>query len=163
MKNAFKLITAIAVSELAGIIGVVFTTPSIPVWYAGLLKPTLNPPSWVFGPVWTILYALMGASLFLIWKRHSDILENVGMSRLFKWAVGVFFSQLALNTLWSIFFFGMQNPALAFFDIILLWLAILTTIILFYRISKLASYLLVPYLLWVSFAAYLNYSIWMLN
>lgn len=174
MKNAFKLIVAIAVSELAGIIGAVFTMPVIPTWYAGLVKPALNPPAWVFGPVWTILYALMGISLFLVWKRHSDILppshkatagqgKNIGMSRLFKWAVALFFVQLALNTLWSIFFFGMQNPALAFLDIILLWLAILTTIILFYRISKPASYLLMPYILWVSFAAYLNYSLWMLN
>lgn len=163
MRNLLQLIASVAVTELSGIIGAVFTAPSIPTWYAGLVKPTLNPPAWVFGPVWTTLYALMGISLFLIWHRHSDVFTNVRMSRLFKWAVGVFFFQLALNTLWSIFFFGLQNPALALFDIILLWLAILTTMILFYRISKLASYLLVPYLLWVTFAAYLNYSILMLN
>ncbi len=163
MRNTTQLVASVVLVELVGIIGAVFTAPSIPTWYAGLVKPSLNPPSWVFGPVWTILYALMGISLFLVWRRHSNILKNVGMSCLFKWSVGMFFVQLALNSLWSIFFFKLQNPALAFLDIILLWLAILATIILFYRISKPASYLLVPYLLWVSFAAYLNYSIWMLN
>ncbi len=163
MRKALQLVASVAVSELAGIIGAVFTMPAIPTWYAGLIKPVLNPPAWIFGPVWTTLYALMGTSLFLVWRRHSNLLKNVGMSRLFKWAAGMFFVQLALNTLWSIFFFGMHNPALAFLDIILLWLAILTTIILFYRISKPASYLLLPYILWVSFASYLNYSIWMLN
>ena len=161
--NTVKLVTAIGVSELAGVIGAVFTAPSIPAWYAGLVKPALNPPAWIFGPVWTTLYALMGVSLFLVWKRHSDILQNVRMSYQCKWAVGLFFVQLALNSLWSIFFFGMHSPALALLDSILLWCAILATMILFCCISKPASYLLFPYLLWVSFATYLNYSLAVLH
>lgn len=163
MRKAIQLVVSVAVSELAGIIGAAFTASSIPTWYAGLIQPAQSPPAWIFGPVWTILYALMGISLFLVWERHSDIPQNVGMSYQFKWAAGMFFIQLTLNTLWSIFFFGLHSPALAFLDIILLWLAILATMILFYRISKSASYLFLPYILWVSFASYLNYAIWMLN
>lgn len=162
MRNLIHLTAAIAVSELAGIIGAVFTAPSIPTWYAELVKPALNPPAWVFGPVWTTLYALMGISLFLIWSSYAKASEGLEKTEITR-ASWVFFIQLALNTLWSIFFFRLQSPALALLDVILLWLAILATMILFYRISKTASSLLLPYLLWVSFAGYLNYSIWMLN
>ncbi|MSU55943.1 MAG: tryptophan-rich sensory protein [Candidatus Taylorbacteria bacterium] len=162
IRKALQLVVSVAVSELAGIIGAAFTAPSIPTWYAGLVKPALNPPAWIFGPVWTTLYALMGTSLFLIWSSYAKASEGLGKTKIVR-ASWMFFIQLALTIFWSIFFFGMQNPALAFADIILLWLAILTTIILFYRISKPASYLLLPYILWVSFAVYLNYSLWMLN
>ena len=110
--NTVKLVTAIGVSELAGVIGAVFTAPSIPAWYAGLVKPALNPPAWIFGPVWTTLYALMGVSLFLVWKRNSESLQNVRMSYQCKWAVGLFFVQLALNSLWSIFFSECTAPRL---------------------------------------------------
>ena len=138
---------------------------------AALVKPTFTPPAWVFGPVWTTLFALMGISLFLIWKQHSNILEDVRMLRTWKIGIVAFFVQLALNTLWSIIFFGstsltingLNNIGIAFVEIIFLWLAILLTIIMFNKISKTAAWLLVPYILWVSFAAYLNYSIWMLN
>lgn len=167
--NLPKLIVAIAISESAGIIGSVFTMPSIQTWYAALAKPTINPPAWIFAPVWTILFALMGIAAFLVWKN--------GLNRQdVKIALGIFVGQLALNTLWSIIFFGMHNPGLAFLEIIFLWLAIIWTTIVFYKTSppssgiwtteghgKLAAYLLVPYILWVSFAAYLNYSVWMLN
>jgi len=156
INNASKLIIAIIVSELAGIIGSVFTTPSIADWYAGIVKPTLNPPSWVFGPVWTTLFALMGISAFLIWK--------TGLSRQdVKITLGIFMGQLVLNTLWSIIFFGLHSPGGALIEIVLLWLAILATIISFAKISKPAAWLLLPYILWVSFAMYLNYAIWVLN
>ena len=163
MKNIYKLIISIAICELAGIIGSFFTVSSVSTWYVDLQKPVLNPPSWVFGPVWITLYALMGVALFLIWKQHSNILENVRMLQIWKIGIVVFFIQLFLNALWSILFFGMQNPLFSLIEIVILWIAILLTIIVFYRISKPASYLLMPYILWVSFAMYLNYAIWVLN
>lgn len=151
-----QAIVAIVICQLAGIIGSLFTTPAIPTWYAGLAKPALNPPSWVFGPVWTFLYALMGIAAFLVWKqgwKRSEV----------KIALGLFAFQLALNTLWSILFFGLENPAAGLIDIVLMWLAIVATIIAFARVSKTAAWLMLPYLAWVSFATYLNFSIWQLN
>ncbi|MBI2610125.1 tryptophan-rich sensory protein [Candidatus Giovannonibacteria bacterium] len=164
LNNFFKLIIAIGVSELAGIIGSFFTVSVIPNWYGGLVKPALNPPAWVFGPVWTTLFVLMGIAAFLVWKKGLD-------RRDVKIALGIFLGQLVLNMLWSIIFFGstsltlngLNNIGIAFVEIIFLWLAILATIIAFAKISKPAAWLLVPYILWVSFAAYLNYSIWVLN
>jgi len=156
INNTFKLIIAIVVSELAGIIGSVFTTSSIAGWYAGIVKPALNPPAWVFGPVWTTLFALMGIAAFLIWKKGLD-------RRDVKIALGIFIGQLVLNTLWSIIFFGLHSPGSALIEIIFLWLAILATIVAFYKISKPAAWFLVPYIAWVSFAGYLNYAIWALN
>ena len=114
INNTFKLIIAIVVAELAGIIGSVFTTPSIPTWYAGLAKPAFNPPSWVFGSVWTILFALMGVALYLIWREKQKSESRI--------AVLVFFQQLSLNVLWSALFFGLHNPLLAFAEIIVLWI-----------------------------------------
>lgn len=149
------LIVAIIISELAGIIGAIFTTPSIPTWYATLAKPALTPPAWVFGPVWTILFALMGIAAFLIWRSgwgRRDV----------RFALMFFAIQMVLNIFWSIIFFGWHNPGLAFVEINLLWLAILVTIGVFSKISKTAAWLLLPYILWVSFAVYLNYSVWQL-
>ena len=156
INNTFKLIIAIVISELAGVIGSVFTAPSIPTWCAGLAKPEIAPPNWIFGPVWTTLFALMGIAAFLVWKRGLD-------RRGVKIALGIFIAQLVLNTLWSIIFFGLHSPVGAFIEILFLWIAILATIIAFAKISKPAALLLVPYILWVSFAGYLNYSIWQLN
>ncbi len=156
INNTFKLIIAIVVSELAGIIGSVFTTPSIAGWYTGIVKPALNPPAWVFGPVWTTLFALMGIAAFLVWKKgwnRNDV----------RIALSVFAGQLTLNTLWSIIFFGLHSPGGALIEIVFLWFAIFATIIVFYKISKPAAWLLVPYIIWVSFAGYLNYLIWSLN
>ncbi len=162
--QAFKLIIALAVSEAAGVVGALFTTPAIQSgWYATLVRPALNPPAWVFGPVWTTLFALMGISLFLIWKQHPYILENVRVLRVWKFGIAAFFVQLFLNVIWSIIFFGLHSPGAAFVEIIFLWLAILATIIAFSKISKPAAWLLVPYILWVSFAGYLNFAIWLLN
>lgn len=171
LNNFLKLVIAIVVSELAGVIGSVFTVSAIPThsassgqaWYAGLVKPALNPPSWIFGPVWTTLYALMGVSLFLLWKQHTNKLENVRMLRIWKIGIAAFFIQLFLNALWSILFFGLKSPGWALVDITALWFAIVWAIAVFYKISKPAAYLLVPYLLWVGFAGYLNYSIVALN
>lgn len=156
VRTIFKLVIAIAVSELAGGIGSVFTTPSIASWYADLTRPEFAPPNWIFAPVWTTLFALMGIAAFLVWKRGLE-------RRDVKIALGIFGGQLVLNTLWSIIFFGAHSPGGAFIEIIFLWLAILATIIAFARISKPAAWLLAPYILWVSFAAYLNFMIWTLN
>ncbi len=156
-QNIFKLVGSIILCELAGIIGSVFTVSSIPTWYAALTKPALNPPNWIFGPVWTTLYFLMGVALYLIWtsKKGTKLQRNQ--------ALWIFFIQLALNTAWSIIFFGLESPGVALIEILIMWSAIAWTIKLFYPLSKLAAYLLVPYILWVSFATYLTYSIWILN
>jgi len=162
LNNLFKLVIAIAVSELVGVIGSLFTVSAIPTWYAGLVKPALNPPAWVFGPAWTTLYALMGIAAFLIWSSYAKASEGQA-KRQIKIALGVFGIQLFLNAIWSIIFFGLHSPGWALVDIVLLWLAIVWTMVVFYKISRPAAYLLVPYLLWVSFASYLNYAIWVLN
>lgn len=156
LNNFLKLLTAIGISELAGIVGLVFTVSAIPNWYAGLVKPSLNPPAWIFGPVWTVLYALMGIAAYLVWK-------NGWQRKDVRTALGVFGAQLLLNAIWSIIFFGFKGPGWALVDIVLLWLAIIWTISIFYKISRPAAYLLLPYLFWVSFASYLNYAIWVLN
>ena len=150
MSNTFKLIIAIVVSELAGIIGSVFTSSSIDGWYAGIVKPAINPPAWVFGPVWTTLFALMGIAAFLIWSSYAKASED--KKKGVKIALILFGIQLVLNTLWSIIFFGLQSPGGALIEIIFLWIAILATIIAFAKISKLAAWFLVPYIAWVSFA-----------
>jgi tryptophan-rich sensory protein len=148
-----KLIGAIVICQLAGIIGSVFTVSSVGSWYMTINKPSFNPPSWVFGPVWITLYALMGIALYLVWRSGSR-----------SWLVlGVFGLQLVLNALWSILFFGLQSPGAAFIEIIFLWISIAASIVLFFGISRPAAYLLVPYILWVSFAAVLNFAIWRLN
>ena len=154
--NILNLVITILVSELAGIIGSIFTISSVSSWYLTLIKPSLNPPSAIFGPVWTTLYALMGIAAFLILRK--------GLARKdVKVALGIFLIQLVLNMFWSIIFFGLHSPGIALVEIIFLWSTILVTIIVFNKISKVAAYLLLPYILWVSFAIYLNYSIWLLN
>jgi translocator protein len=156
MKNILKFVIAIGVSWGAGFVGSFFTRPAIYTWYEGLLKPTLNPPNWVFGPMWAALYTLMGVAAFLIWRRG---FSEAGVKK----ALIVFVAHLALNALWSIVFFGFQSPGWALINIIVLWLAIIWTMKLFCKVSRLAAYLLAPYLIWVSYAMYLNYSIWILN
>lgn len=156
MTNTLKLIVSIAICEGAGLIGSFFTAAAIPAWYAELIKPSFNPPSWLFGPVWIILYALMGISLYLIWRKG---LANPEI----KFAFIFFLVHLFFNAIWSIIFFGAKNISLALADIILLWLMILILIWRFSRIDTIAAWLLVPYFLWVSFASVLNYSIWKLN
>jgi len=156
MKKAAGIIVAIVACELAGIIGSVFTMPAIPGWYAGIAKPSFNPPNWIFGPVWTLLYALMGLAAYLVYEKGFKRPEV-------KKALAVFAAQLVLNTLWSIVFFGAHRILGAAVVIVLLWALILATILLFHRISKAGAYLLVPYILWVSFATVLNISLYVLN
>lgn len=146
----------IVLSQAAGLIGSFFTAPAISEWYAFLLKPDLAPPNWVFAPVWTTLFLLMGIAAFLVAK-HGFGRTGVRL------ALTLFVIQLALNTLWSILFFGLRSPGAALIEIIILWLAIAATLWAFATVSRPAAWLLVPYIAWVSFAAYLNYSIWLLN
>lgn len=136
--------------------GSMVTLPAIPAWYAGLNKPFFSPPNWVFGPVWTILYLLMGIALYLIWNRG---LKNKATQK----AVKIFLIQLALNFVWSLVFFGFHSPLLAFLIIIALWAMIVYSIYLFNKLSNLATLLLLPYILWVSFALILNLFIVILN
>lgn len=156
LKYGFKLLISIVACQCAGLIGAVFTTPAIPTWYATLQKPAFTPPNWLFAPAWTTLFLLMGISASIIWHRG---LEN----RQVKAALMIFLIQLILNMLWSIAFFGLQSPISGVIIIVLLWAAILLTIIVFFKISRLAGSLLLPYIGWVTFAAILNVSISILN
>lgn len=154
LNNSLKLPLSIILAVLIGALGSLFTTSSIETWYTTLTKPSFNPPSWLFAPVWTILYILMGISFWLIWKSHSP--EK-------KRAMGLFIVQLLLNGIWSPVFFGAHAIGGALALIVLLWAAIVLTILIFKKISKPAAWLLVPYILWVSFATVLNFAIWRLN
>ncbi|VVB79682.1 TspO/MBR family protein [uncultured archaeon] len=157
MAEISQILLYVIICEAAGLIGGIFTSRSIPSWYKKLKKPKINPPSWIFGPVWTILYALMGVSIAIV------LSINSGFFIAQKFGIMLFWTQLGLNILWSIIFFGMKKPGLAFLEIILLWIAIVATIYEFFFVSSTAAGLLVPYLLWVSFASVLNFLIWRLN
>jgi benzodiazapine receptor len=146
----------IIVCLAAGLIGSIFTFQAIPTWYAGLQKPVFAPPNWVFGPVWTALYVMMGISAWIIYEKG---IKKKGV----RPALEVFGLQLGLNTIWSILFFGLRSPALGLIGIVALWISIAVTLIRFYRISKPAGYLLIPYLFWVTFAGFLNLAIFLLN
>lgn len=149
-----KLIVSIGICLGAGVIGSFFTVSSIPTWYAAINKPIFSPPNWVFAPVWTVLYILMGISLYFVLISKSK-LQQIG--------IVLFLIQLGLNALWSFVFFGLRNPAVAFVEIIVLWITIFLTIKVFYKISKVAGSLLIPYILWVTFATALNGMIVLLN
>lgn len=151
MKLFVSLFITLAVGGIAGFA----TAASIDTWYSFLNKPSFNPPDWLFAPVWTVLYILMGVALYLIWKLPASAQRNSAMA--------VFFTQLLLNFLWSLIFFNMHRTGLALTDIVVLLLLIIATILCFKPLSKTAAWLLVPYLLWVSFATVLNYAIWHLN
>lgn len=175
-KDFLKLLASIVISELAGFVGAIFTVGAIPTWYATLAKPALNPPNWLFGPVWTALYALMGIALFLVWKNDWKVKQTVLVPKRKVWnrwserfwvgdlqkqnIIAVFAVQWILNVLWSYLFFGLRQPGWAFFELLALWFSVIYVIINFYRVSKPAAWILTPYLVWVSFAAYLNFSIW---
>lgn len=148
---AVSIIVCFAAAGLGGIV----TTPNIPTWYADLAKPAWTPPDWVFGPVWTLLYLMMAASAWLVWRQAGFASAKLPLA--------LFAIQLVLNSLWSVLFFGLQSPGSAAVEIVLLWVAILATLIAFWRRSKLAGGMLMPYLVWVSFAAVLNFAIWRLN
>lgn len=156
MSKTLKLILSIVICFLAGGLGTLFTTPAIPTWYAGLIKPPFSPPNYLFGPVWSTLYLLMGISLYLVWRKMKKD-KNV------KFALKMFAVQLFLNAIWSPIFFGAKNLGLAFIVIAFMWVFIVKTIQAFSKVDKVASYLLYPYLAWVSFASVLNFSVWLLN
>ncbi len=149
----------IVISLIAGGIGSFFTTPAIPTWYAALTKPFFSPPNWIFAPVWTLLYILMGIAMGLITNTKVKKKDH----KLKKKAYTLFCSQLILNSLWSIFFFGLKLPALALIEIILLLVLIILTTKTFAKIKKETGYLLYPYIAWVSFATVLNAGIVILN
>lgn len=158
--NTLKFLVSIIVCQLAGYIGSIFVMPAIGgpsgSWYAGLKKPSFSPPNWVFSPVWTLLFLLMGIALFLVWKKEI-LAEGKGT------AIFVFLIQLVLNVLWSLFFFGFRSPLSAFIEIIALLVMVLFTIAVFRKISEAAAWLLLPYALWIVFAGVLNFSIFLLN
>jgi len=156
MNKIIKLILAIGVCQLAGILGSVFTFSAISEWYLFLNKPFFSPPNWLFAPAWITLYTLMGISLYLVLEKGLLTQKN-------KMPLYFFSAQLALNALWSILFFGLRSPLFGLIEIIVLLIAIALTIKEFYSIDKRAAYLLIPYILWVSFATILNYFILVLN
>lgn len=151
-----KLFISILIPLLVGGISGFFTTSGVQGWYATANKPSFNPPNWIFAPVWTTLYVLMGIALFLVWKAAGD--KAVKQTAIMLFAV-----QLAFNFFWSLIFFKLQQPGWALVEIAALWLSLLFTIIWFGKISGTAAWLLVPYICWVSFASVLNYAIWKLN
>ena len=151
-----KLVLSIVICQCAGIVGALFTRRSIVEWYAFINKPAFNPPNWIFAPVWTILFVLMGIALFLVWRTG---LQMPGV----KIALRIFLAQLFLNSLWSIVFFGLRSIWGGLAVIVVLWLAILWTIIRFFAISKAAAMLMIPYIVWVSFAVVLNIALVVLN
>ncbi|KKU12297.1 MAG: TspO and MBR like protein [Candidatus Woesebacteria bacterium GW2011_GWA1_45_8] len=153
IKKYTALVVSIVFAYAVAFLGSLVTTPSIGNWYSSLNKPSFNPPNYLFGPVWTILFTLMAISAYLVWKKKKKITAELK----------IYAVQLGLNFLWSYLFFGLHRPDLALFEIMLLWVYIALTIVRFYKVDKLAGYLLIPYILWVGFAAFLNYSIVTLN
>lgn len=155
MRGAAGLVVLLLVVYAVAAIGSGFTTPAVREWYPSLIKPSFSPPNWVFGPVWTALYTMMAVAAWLVLRSAEKRQLQVPMV--------LFGVQLALNLAWSILFFGLRRPDLGMVDIVLLWLAILATTLTFWRIKPIAGALLIPYLLWVSFAAALNFELWRLN
>lgn len=154
--NWLKLLASVAVCQLAGLLGSLFTRPAIPGWYAQLQKPSFAPPNWLFGPMWISLYLLMGIAAYMVWQKG---LAASGV----RLALGLFILQLLLNAAWSPVFFGLRSPLAGAAVIVLLWLAIAATIFAFAKVSQPAAWLLVPYILWVTLASALNISIYFLN
>ena len=148
------LIILILACNLLGAIGTIWTASDGP-WYKGINKPSFNPPNWVFGPVWTLLFTLMGISLYLVWTSPSSSVKIVALT--------LFGVQFLFNIVWSYLFFGLNKPLWAFIEILFLVVMIIGTAFSFFKITKPAGYLMIPYLLWVCFASFLNYSIWKLN
>ncbi len=151
-----RLIISLLIPQLVGGIAGIATARSVRDWYPHLKKPFFNPPNWVFGPAWTLLYILMGVALYRVWGMGVDDPQV-------RWALLLFAIQMGLNGLWSILFFGLRSPGLGLIEVVFLWLAVLGTTIAFGSLDPVSWYLLVPYLAWVSFAAVLNAAVWWLN
>lgn len=178
-KNIFKLIASIVICQAAALMGSVFTMPAIGAWYDQLNKPEWTPPGGVIGAVWTVLYLLMGLSLYSVWAKDWQPESQFAGRAARAWnrfsqklldgawqkqnIIAIFAMQLILNVLWSFVFFELESPGLAFFELLALWTAIAYTIANFWRVSKPAAYLLFPYIAWVTFAGYLNFVIWQMN
>ncbi|HUC95156.1 MAG TPA: TspO/MBR family protein [Candidatus Saccharimonadales bacterium] len=156
MVKILKYVLSVGICLAAGALGTIFTISSIPTWYAHLIKPSFSPPNWLFGPVWTILYILMGVSVAIIWSKGLK-------AKKVREAVYLFIIQLFLNAIWTPIFFGAKDLFLSLIVIGLMWIFILKTILAFGKVNKTASYLLYPYIAWVSFASILNFSVWILN
>ena len=154
MHDKIRFVISITICQFAGVIGYIFTASSVTNWYVTLEKPDFTPPGWIFGPIWVILYFLMGISLYLLWINKTK--DN-------RKAFTVFAVQLILNASWSFLFFGLKSPLYGLIDILFLLAAIILTILFLYKVSVLAMVLLVPYLVWVAFATILNYNILLLN
>lgn len=152
--SAISLLAWVGLCYCAAALGAAFTSRSVGEWYGTLVKPSWTPPSGVFGPVWSLLYFMMGVAAWLVWRKAGP-----GTAL----ALTLFGIQLALNVAWSVIFFGLRSPGAAFAEIIVLWALILATLVAFLRISPAAAYLLVPYQAWVTFAAALNFAIWRMN
>jgi len=150
-----KFLISVLLPLSLGAIAGMFTSQSVPEWYAILNRPSFNPPNWIFGPVWTTLYILMGISFFLIWKQEASKVRNR--------AILIFLLQLLLNFAWSFIFFYFNMIGLALVEIVLLWISIVMMLVVFYKIKPIASYINIPYLLWVTFATVLNASYYILN
>lgn len=157
MPRIAKILIMVATCAAVGYFSSLVTRDSVDTWYTTIEKPSFNPPNWIFAPVWSTLYVLMGIAAGLVWHEIESRRPEVQKALTFFWI------QLALNALWSYLFFGLHNPLLALIEIVLLWLMIYETMIKFMRINKIAGYLFIPYILWVSFATVLNFSIWWLN
>jgi len=157
MQKALRISIVVMTCLVIGYLSGMMTRESITTWYPTLVKPIFNPPNWVFAPVWTILYIMMGVAGGIVWTKIESDEENV------KKAFKFFLIQLGLNALWSFIFFYLHNPLLALIEIVILQLMIFETYSLFKKIDKTAGYLFIPYLAWVSFAMILNFSIWWLN
>ncbi len=156
VQNPVALVAAVVSCIVLGSLGGIVTITGPGSWYALLAKPAFSPPGWLFAPVWTLLFILMGISLWMVWNKGAGR-RNVRI------ALGIFAVQFAFNIAWSFLFFGMQSPFLGLVDILILWVLILATIVCFYRVQRTAAYLLIPYILWVSFASFLNYTIYVMN
>jgi len=150
------LVVSIALCQSAGVVGAFFTRSAIPDWYVTLTKPAFTLPAWVFAPVWIVLYALMGIAAFLVWRKGFH-------HRTVRGALFIFAGQLMLNAAWPVLFFGLRSIEAALVEILLLWIAVCSTVMRFFRVSRQAGWLLVPYLLWTSYAALLNVFFWIMN
>jgi len=153
--NFWRFISSVVVCFSAAALGSISTASAVTGWYLTIHKPSWTPPSWLFGPVWTLLYLLMAISLYLVWSK--------GVTKKTKTALNLFFVQLGLNLIWSLLFFGLANFWSAYLEVVALWIFIFLTIKNFRKISSTAAWLMVPYLLWVSFASFLNLAVAMLN
>lgn len=151
-----RLVVCLLVPQLVGVTSGLLTAGAVRGWYVTLVRPSFTPPTWVFGPVWTLIYLIMGVAAFLVWQRGLA----TSLARL---ALGMFVAQLVLNWLWSLLFFGLRAPGVALLEIVLLWAAIAWCTVLFFRVRPVAGALLVPYLAWVTFATALNFEFWRLN